>query len=159
DAPVAVITTTPDPATGFAPLSVTFSGTDSTPGSGSITSYAWDLGAGPATGAATLSHTFDAPGDYTVTLTVTDSAGGEAQASVPVTVTAAPPGPSITIAPAEAALVTGGSQEFTAQVHNLDDTEVTWSLSGEGSLDDSSTNPVTFTAGSTSGTVVLTATS
>jgi Zn-dependent metalloprotease len=39
---------------------------------GSITNYAWDFGDGETGSGVTASHTYDADGNYTVTLTVTD---------------------------------------------------------------------------------------
>ncbi len=43
-----------------------------------VASYAWDFGDGQTGSGATPTHTYDAPGDYTVLLTVTDDDGDEA---------------------------------------------------------------------------------
>jgi PKD repeat protein len=57
---------------GNSPLAVTFDAGASTPG----TAYAWDFGAGQGTGSGvTASHTYTAPGSYTVSLTVTYPTG------------------------------------------------------------------------------------
>ncbi len=53
-------------------LACTFDGSTSTSDS-SIVSYAWDFGDGTGATGATPGHTYDASGDYTVSLTVTDS--------------------------------------------------------------------------------------
>ena len=72
--PVAGFTATP--ASGLAPLPVTFSDS-STPGPGTITNRHWDFGDGTTldTSATSVSHTYGSPGNYVVTLTVTDSTG------------------------------------------------------------------------------------
>ena len=70
---------------------VVFNASTSRPGRGAqIVSYVWNFGDSttvttPSTSPLT-SHTFGAPGTYTVVLTVTDSAGRSATTSLPVTV-------------------------------------------------------------------------
>jgi PKD repeat protein len=69
-----VVDFTSDIQSGNAPLAVTFTDA-STPGG---TAYAWDFGAGEGTGTgATVSHTYNTPGSYTVSLTVTYPTGDE----------------------------------------------------------------------------------
>ena len=73
--PVASFTATP--ASGLAPLSVTFSDS-STPGPGTITNRHWNFGDGTTldtTTTTSVPHTYGSPGNYVVTLTVTDSTG------------------------------------------------------------------------------------
>ncbi len=53
---------------------VTLSGTGTDP-DGTVVSYYWDFGDGTAGTGTTVSHTYAAPGIYTVTLIVTDNAG------------------------------------------------------------------------------------
>jgi PKD repeat protein len=65
--------------------SVSFSGSGSDP-DGSIARYAWDFGDGQSSAAQNPTHTFTAPGNYTVKLTVTDSAGVTASISHTVAV-------------------------------------------------------------------------
>ena len=84
------------PATGPAPLTVTFDGSRSVAAPGTtIASYTFDYGDGTQeTGTtATRQHTYTVAGSYTPTLTVTDSSQGEsmAQASVKVLGPAATP--------------------------------------------------------------------
>ena len=78
--PVAAFTATP--ASGGAPLNVTF---DSTASTGGINTYAWDLGDGSISYDANPSHGYAADGTYTVTLTVY---GPNGQATVSHAVTA-----------------------------------------------------------------------
>src|SRR6185503_12952129 len=76
-APVAEFSGTP--VSGDAPLTVNF--TDlSTPGTSPITSWAWNFGDGGTSTAQSPSHTFTAPGSYTVALTVASLAGGDTEA-------------------------------------------------------------------------------
>jgi len=87
--PIAVITTVPDPPTGFAPFIVYFDAYESTSESG-IVSYEWDFGDGSDTDTGdgiTVNHTYDTAGTYITYLTITDSNGYEAYDSVPITVT------------------------------------------------------------------------
>jgi PKD repeat protein len=56
---------------------ITFSGTGSTDSDGEITSYEWDLGDGTTKSGSTITHTYTAQGNYTITLTVTDNDGAQ----------------------------------------------------------------------------------
>ena len=73
--PIAVITT--DTTIGFAPLTINFSGSESTDPDSNIVSYFWDFGVGDSTviDAMDTSFTFTEPGNYTVTLIVVDADG------------------------------------------------------------------------------------
>jgi len=79
-----------EPATGTAPLDVTFDGRCSTDTDGFISSWLWDFGDGVSTAGAEVTHTYSAPGDYTATLTVIDNDGGRDQAEVVIHVNGAP---------------------------------------------------------------------
>ncbi len=87
------------PSSAKAGIAASFSGdasSDPYPG-GSISSYSWNWGDGtPVSSGAAPTHTYAAPGEYTVTLTVTDNYG---LMSVPVT-------QSLTVAAGEAASTT-----------------------------------------------------
>jgi PKD repeat protein len=78
---------TATPSSGTAPLEVQF--TDSS--TGSPTSFAWDFGDGSTSTVQNPSHTYQEPGEYTVTLTVTTANGQSASGNSTVTVEAAPP--------------------------------------------------------------------
>jgi PKD repeat protein len=61
------------PSSGTENQAVSFDGSKSAPGSGSITSYAWDFGDGSSGSGAQVSHTYTKAGKYAVILTVTNS--------------------------------------------------------------------------------------
>jgi PKD repeat protein len=72
------------PAPGSAPPPVVV---PCSPTSNTIVSYSWGFGDGGAAMGRATSHSYSAPGTYTVTLTVTNDGGKFATASEPVTVT------------------------------------------------------------------------
>jgi PKD repeat protein len=95
EAPTAVITTTPDPPTGSAPLTVYFSAYESHVDPNcefecEIISYEWDFGDGDTGTGVTLNHTYSNVGTYTAILIVTDSNGKKGYDNVEVTVTKKP---------------------------------------------------------------------
>ncbi|THG30796.1 PKD domain-containing protein [Naasia lichenicola] len=69
-------------------MSITVDGSGSTDTDGTIASYAWAFGDGTSSTGATASHTYAAPGNYSVTLTVTDSKGATGASSKIVSVVA-----------------------------------------------------------------------
>lgn len=74
-----------DPASGFIPLDVDFTGSNSTDDVG-VTSYLWDFKDGsPTVTDADPSHTFTTPGTYEVELTVSDIDGNSSTTTVTVT--------------------------------------------------------------------------
>jgi PKD repeat protein len=87
--PVAAFTM--NPPTGTAPLAVTFTNTST----GSVATWAWNLGNGTTSTLQTPPGQTYAAGTYTVTLTVTDSFGQSSTAQQTLTVTA--PVPTCTI--------------------------------------------------------------
>ncbi len=80
--------------------------------------YAWNFGDGVAAGGSTVTHTFTAPGIYTVKVIVTDSAGGTTNSLVTVTVAAAATAPNetMTLKSAKFKTVTLAPAKGTAQV-------------------------------------------
>ncbi len=66
-------------ATGFESSMVDFTGYFTATGAENVTSYSWDFGDGESipNGAASVSHTYDDYGTYTVTLTVSNDCGEE----------------------------------------------------------------------------------
>ena len=82
-APVAVIGVTCDG------LTCQFDGSASTDGSGSPVAYAWTFGDGTTAEGASVQHTYNDGGSFTVELTVTDDEGGSASDAVSLSVAAA----------------------------------------------------------------------
>ena len=82
DRPPAIASVRVEPGSGVAPLGVT--ATAEADDDGEITGYAWYLDDEPIGSGATLSHTFQDPGTYTLTVEVTDDAGQSSRKSVTV---------------------------------------------------------------------------
>ena len=73
---------TAEPVNGVYPLEVAFANTST-----SATGYSWDFGDGEKSALASPgSHTYDEPGEYTVTLTATNRSGASSTATATVTV-------------------------------------------------------------------------
>lgn len=95
-------------------LKVDVDGSGSTDADGTVASYAWQFGdaAGSTATGATASHTYSAPGTYTVRLTVTDDDGATATVTHDVTVNApavnAPPTAAFTSTPTGLAVAVDG---------------------------------------------------
>ena len=70
------------------------------------------------------------PSPATVTLTAVSAADPTRSGSAQVTITAAPPPVSVSVAPGTASLQSGGSQNFTATVTNTTNAMVTWQVNG-----------------------------
>jgi len=85
--PVAYFTASP--LSGPAPLSVAFSAMLSEDPDGFIAKWEWDFGDGESGVGESISHTYDTPGTYDVTLRVTDDDSATATAQRTITVTAA----------------------------------------------------------------------
>ena len=85
--PVPTAAFTATPTTGVAPLEVSFDASRSRP-EGAL-SYAWDFGEGTEGEGARVSHTYNAPGEYSAALTVTDAEGRTAGEKVTIMVNAA----------------------------------------------------------------------
>jgi PKD repeat protein len=86
--PEAAFTATP--ATGLAPLTVSFDASSSSDSDGTLASYSWVFGDGTSGSGQIVNHTYAAAGNYTAILTVTDNDDLTASASRVITVT---PGP------------------------------------------------------------------
>lgn len=72
---------TPTPASGPAPLTVTFSSAGSSDPDGDPITYSWNFGDGGTSTGANPSHTYTRKGPFTAVLTVTDSRGASGTAS------------------------------------------------------------------------------
>jgi len=77
------------PYTGTSNVAVSFSSAGSGDPDGTLAGYTWDFGDGATSTQANPSHTYAAPGSYTVTLTVTDDSGATASAITTASITAA----------------------------------------------------------------------
>lgn len=66
-------------------LTVELDASGSTDPDGSIEAYDWSLGDGTTAMGSLVTHTFDAPGTYAITLTVTDDDGNQDEATAEVT--------------------------------------------------------------------------
>lgn len=75
-----------DITSGFAPLSVNFSGNGSSDSDGTIVTYAWDFGDNNQASGSTTNHIYTTPGNYQATLTVTDNAGATNSTSISIQV-------------------------------------------------------------------------
>ncbi|WP_135305364.1 PKD domain-containing protein [Haloarcula amylovorans] len=94
---------------------------------GSIASYEWDFGDGETATGQSVTHTFDATGDYDVELTVTDDEGATATATQTVSVNAAPAPASFDLSNlnVESPVTQGDTATVTATVENTGDEEAT----------------------------------
>ena len=109
------------PTTGAAPLQVQFSDTSSDPDGDPLT-HQWSFGDGSSqNGGTSPTHTYDAPGAYTVTLTVADPNGASDAKSKVIDVQAQPPGfDHIVISPSNATIDPGESQNYSAEAFDTD---------------------------------------
>ena len=96
-APVALFTMTP--ATGSAPLAVSFDASASYDPDGTIAAYNWSFGDGQTATGKIVGHTFSTPGIYSVMLTVLDNLGKPGSKTQALEVVNLPPIPGFTIAP------------------------------------------------------------
>jgi PKD repeat protein len=165
--PVAVISASP--TSGYAPLTVNFSGSGSSDADGSIASYSWKFGDGSSGTGTTVSHTYASVGAYTAVLTVTDNRGGTGTASVGIT-TSQNPAKVIRVSNIAMTKVTSGrnrSAKAVITVTNLSGQPVanatvnaTWSglVTGNVSAKTNSSGQVSFTSKTTtkSGSITIT---
>jgi PKD repeat protein len=107
-APVANAVATP--ASGTAPLSVTFDGTASSDPDGTIATYAWTFGDGGTASGATASHTYQTAGSYTAQLTVADNQGATASSTLTIVVS---PGATAPSAPSNLRAAIGSGRVVT----------------------------------------------
>ena len=96
--PVAVASVSP--ASGPAPLAVSFSSAGSYDPAGTIAGYAWDFGDGSTSPDPNPTHVYASAGSYVATLTVTGNAGLTATAGAAVAVAPAPNRPPVAAASA-----------------------------------------------------------
>ena len=78
---------TVNPASGVAPLEVSFNASNSSDSDGSIISYAWDFKDGNTGNGKTINHSFTSSGSYNVKLTIIDNEGATDSTTKIITVT------------------------------------------------------------------------
>ncbi len=131
---------------------ITFSPTVSDPDGDEIATYSWDFGDGsnPLEGEGApgpVTHAYDTPGDYRVTLTVTDARGAENSATKTLTVTNRPPTvTSLNNDPLEPEV--GQEVTFNATADDPEGDAIIgwqWDFDGDGTVDSTQTPPVTHT--------------
>jgi PKD repeat protein len=136
--PVADFSATP--TSGEAPLSVAFSDLSS----GGPTSWSWSFGDGGTSTAQSPSHTYNAPGLYTVSLTVTSSAGSDTETKLDYVLVSAPPPPVAEFA----GTPTDGSAPLTVAFSDLSSgapTSWSWSF-GDGATSTEQSPTHTYSA-------------
>ena len=110
---------------------VNFDGSNSYDPDGSISSWRWSFGDGETASGETVSHTYQEPGSYTVTLTVRDNRYGEDSDSCTVTISE----PPANVTDALDELVPGGETDHVVDATDEANTTVTLNT----------TDPVTVT--------------
>jgi len=129
-----------DVVEGPAPLSVQFDGSTSTvdPMIEPL-EYNWDFDEGETAVGATVTHTFDNPDTYTVSLTVVDAKGQSDTESIEITVTAPNNPPVISPTTTPNSGIAPLTVQFNANAEDPDGDSLTyeWDLDGDGEFDDS----------------------
>ena len=146
------------PTSGQAPLAVRFTDTSS----GTPTSWSWDFGDGTSSAVQNPTHTFSAPGEYSVILTATN-AYGSSTASHTVTATPPPPDFALDASPSSRVVVRPGSTSYTvtASPSNAFSGNIDLSVSGlpSGAGSTFTPNPLSLLSGQSSSTLTVTTTS
>jgi PKD repeat protein len=125
-------------------VAVTFTSVTATGDPGVAVTQAWNYGDG--TTGTPASHTYSAPGTYTVTLTVTDANNLTATASHPVTIVAVNVAPVAGFRFGPGTPVVGQAVAFTSTSTDTDGGIVStlWDLDGDGLFDDASGTSVSW---------------
>ena len=147
------------PYNGTVNVPVTFDGSGSSDPDGTVDSYVWDFGDGSTDTGVNPTHTYVAPGNFTVTLTVTDNDGASSTCTTTANITAEPNEPPICDANGPYTGTVGQPVSFDGSGSNDPDGTIdsyVWDF-GDGSTDTGS-NPTHTYLTSGSFTVTLTVT-
>jgi PKD repeat protein len=128
-----------EPATGAA---VSFDASGST---GEVVEYRWAFGDGTeeTTQEPTVSHTYESAGQFTVTLEIEGSGGETSSATAEQSVAeSTPPEPTAAVAAQPSALETGGEVTLDAGDSTGEIVEYRWDLSGNGTVDTTTEEPI-----------------
>ena len=113
-----------NPASGTAPLAVSFTGGTSFDDDGTVAVYAWVFGDSGSSSQPNPTHTYQNPGTYTAVLTITDNDGATDTAQVTISVDEAqnrPPTVMITAPAAGAVFSVGQPLNFAGQGEDPED--------------------------------------
>jgi PKD repeat protein len=156
-APVASFSTSPNPASGTAPLTVTF--TDTSTGTINTNGRSWKFCSSNGTCttdiAKTVVKTYNTPDNYTASLTVTGPGGSNiASKTISVAAPAAAPVANFSASP------TSGTAPLAVTFTNssTNATSYSWDFNGDGTTDSTAQNPSYTYAAAGTYTVKLTAT-
>jgi PKD repeat protein len=134
-----------DPDSPLAGQDVDFQGQVSDPEANAIVSRTWTFGDGEAGNDSAPSHSYDAPGTYTVTLTATDSNGASGTATQSIVVRSdAGPTSSFTFAPPVPDVGETLSFTSTSQASQGAITDIDWDFDGNGDFADFTGSPASW---------------
>ena len=103
------------PTSGVAPLAVSFVDLST-----NAASWSWDFGDSGTSTEANPTHTYSAPGNYSVTLSVSNTTGSATTTKANyVTVTPPPPDFTIAVSPANAVIVRGGVASYAVTLASV----------------------------------------
>lgn len=139
-------TVTASPASATSSELVTLDAGASTDNTG-LSEFHWDLdGDGSVeetTTTPTVSHTYESPGDYEVTVTVTDLAGNEDTATTSVTIRngSLPPTADLSVTPTNTTTSESVSFDAGASSDNSGIEAFHWDFDGDGTVEETTTTP------------------
>jgi len=142
-----------NPASGGAPLSVSFNASGSYDTDGNIVSYQWSFGDGSSRSGAEITHTYQNAGSFVAKLTITDNQGGRDTSSKTITV-------SVGLSP-PAWIIGTWTDEFDINSYEFKSNDVIFTVGSTSLSFNSLYQPfagMNDTASSTSYTVIITTT-
>ena len=127
----------------FKGLPVVFDGSDSTGSDGTIESHEWIFGDGNFGSGMIVSHIYDEPGNYTVTLTVTNDDGGSDTDTTFALIAPAPNyPPSVPVIKGKTVLTVNKNYTFSAYSYDVDNDSMKYNFSwGDNSFNETAFVP------------------